>query len=51
MEWRNNGMLVFEKILTIFDYIAITNFAIHPYPVIPVPIFPLFQHANLCHAF
>jgi hypothetical protein len=47
MEWWNTGILVFERILSTSDYIAIVSCDRNLKPIIPVPIFPLFHYSNI----
>jgi len=45
MEQWNAGIMVFQRMLSIFDFIANTNVAINPELQYPKTIFPLFQHS------
>ena len=49
----NNGMVEYwsawgglKGMLSIFNYIVKTNFALTQNPIFPRPIIPLFQHSN-----
>jgi hypothetical protein len=47
MELWNTGRLVFKRILSIFNFIVSTNFAINQHCIIPEPIIPIFQYSSI----
>jgi hypothetical protein len=49
MEWWSDGMVGFQRILSILSFIVETNFAIYPilqYPKTHLSNIPLFHHSN-----